>query len=101
MFARVRAACEEIGRDPATMRLSAAMVACCGTDEAELQRRAAALGRPLDQLRASAAVGTPPEVVEKLRSYADAGADRVYLQVFDLADLDHLRLLAAEVMPHV
>lgn len=101
MYDRVRAACENSGRDPATMTFSAAMVACCGADEDELARRAAALGQPLDQLRGRAAVGTPAEVVEKLRAYAAAGTDRVYLQFFDLHDLDHLRLVAAEVMPHV
>jgi hypothetical protein len=29
--------------------------------------------------------------------YTEAGAQRVYLQILDLSDLDHLRLLAEEV----
>ena len=33
--------------------------------------------------------------------YAALGAQRVYLQVLDQHDLDHLDLLATEVMPHV
>ena len=33
--------------------------------------------------------------------FAGAGATRAYLQVLDLHDLDHLELLAAEVMPQV
>jgi F420-dependent oxidoreductase-like protein len=98
---RARAACEAIGRDPATMVLSAAQVLCCGKDEAEYRRRAEAIGRDPDQLRAGGACGTPAEVTEVLRTYAAAGATRIYLQVLDLADLDHLRLVAEEVMPEV
>ena len=33
------------------------------------------------------------------RAFATAGAERVYLQMFDLTDLDHLRLVAEEVVP--
>lgn len=98
-YGRVGQACEAIGRDPASIVLSAAMTACVGRDEAELERRAKALGRPLDLLRAGAAAGTPSEVVDKLGGYVEAGATRAYLQFFDLDDLDHLRLVAEEVMP--
>ena len=101
MFERVRSACENERRDPSTLTYSAAMTVCVGADERELQRRAEALGRPLDQLRNGAAVGTPAEVVDKLQAYAAVGAERAYLQVFDLDDLEHLDLIAAEVMPGV
>jgi len=57
--------------------------------------------RPIEQLRDDAAAGTPAEVVERLQAYAEAGAQRCYLQLIDLDDLDHLALLAAEVMPHL
>jgi F420-dependent oxidoreductase-like protein len=97
----VRKACEEIGRDPATMTLSAAVVVCCGANKKELERRAKAIGRPVDELRRDGAAGTPGEVAERLRAFAQAGAARAYLQVLDLDDLDHIRLIAAEVMPHV
>lgn len=100
-FARVRAACEAVDRDPATMTWSNALVVCVGSDEAEIARRAAAIGREVDELRENGLAGTPQEVVDKIGRYADLGAERVYLQVLDLADLDHLRLIAAEVMPHV
>ncbi|MEI5674885.1 MULTISPECIES: LLM class F420-dependent oxidoreductase [unclassified Nocardioides] len=100
-FARVAAACEAIDRDPATMTWSNALVLCVGADEAEVTRRAAAIGREPDELRENGLAGTPQEVVDKISRYAALGAERVYLQVLDLADLDHLRLVAAEVMPHV
>ncbi len=98
---RVRAACEAIDRDPATMSFSIALVLCCGSDEAEVVRRAAAIGREPDELRQNGAAGTPEEVIATLRSWADAGADRIYLQVLDLADLDHLDLVAEQVAPHL
>jgi F420-dependent oxidoreductase-like protein len=100
-FGRVRAACEAVDRDPASMTWSNALVVCVGADEAEIARRAAAIGREVDELRENGLAGTPAEVVDKLGRYAALGAQRVYLQVLDLADLDHLRLIAAEVMLHV
>ncbi|HWD55759.1 MAG TPA: LLM class F420-dependent oxidoreductase [Acidimicrobiales bacterium] len=100
-YGRVRAACEQRGRDPKTLRLSAAQVVCCGADEAEVARRAAAIGRQPDELRANGAAGTPDEVVARLRAFADIGADTIYLQVLDLDDLDHVELIAQEVLPKV
>ncbi|EWM68226.1 MULTISPECIES: LLM class F420-dependent oxidoreductase [unclassified Micromonospora] len=100
-FQRVRDACAEIDRDPSTMAWSNALVLCCGRNEAEVKRRAEAIGRDPDELRANGAAGTPAEVVETLSRYAEAGSSRAYLQVLDLTDLDHLELVAAEVMPHV
>ena len=58
---------------------------CCGENDAELERRAVAIGRGLDDdLRVNGAAGTPAEVLDKLATYAEAGAERIYLQVLDL-----------------
>ena len=95
----VAAACEAAGRDPSSMTWSAALVVCCGEDEDSYRRRATAIGREPDELRANGAAGTVGEVTDTLASFVEAGAERIYLQVLDLADLDHLRLLAAEVAP--
>ena len=97
-FDRVRAAAARTGRE---LVYSAAQVLCCGRDDAELARRAAAIGRDVDELRENGAGGTPDEVIARLRRFADVGATRVYLQVLDLDDLDHLELVAREVLPHV
>jgi len=101
LFAGVREACEEAGRDPASMVYSSALVLCVGRDEAEIARRAAAIGRDVDDLRAHGVAGTPSEAVDILGRYAEAGAQRFYLQVLDLADLDQLDLVAAEVAPQL
>jgi F420-dependent oxidoreductase-like protein len=97
----VRAACEKIDRDPATMRFTAAVVVCVGRDEAEFTKRAGAIGHKPEDLRANAAGGLPGEVVERIHAFAEAGAETIYLQLLDLDDRDHLRLIAAEVAPHV
>ena len=91
---RVRAACAEIGRDPSTITYSAALVACCGRTAADVTRRAAALGREPAELRANGAAGTMSEVTDTIGRWHEAGAARLYLQVLDLDDLDHLGDLA-------
>jgi F420-dependent oxidoreductase-like protein len=100
-YGRVRAACQARGRDPQTLRLSAAQVVCCGEDEAQVERRAASIGRKPDELRAHGAAGTPDEVVARLKEFEAIGAETVYLQVLDLDDLGHLELLSEEVLPQV
>ena len=98
---RVQEACTRIDRDPGSMRFSAALVVCCGADEREVAHRAGRIGREPTELRENGAAGSPEEVVAALRTYADAGASRIYLQVLDLDDLDHLSLLAETVLPEV
>jgi F420-dependent oxidoreductase-like protein len=97
-FEAVDAACRKIGRDPKTLTHSAAQVLCCGRDEAQVARRAAAIGREVAEVRENGLAGTPAEIVEKIGRFAEAGTERVYLQMLDLADLDHLELVASEVM---
>ncbi|MER5294182.1 LLM class F420-dependent oxidoreductase [Streptomyces pharetrae] len=96
-FGRVRAAAEEIGRKGADLVYSNALVVCVGKDDAEVARRAAAIGREVDELKVNGLAGSPAEVVDKIGRYAEAGSSRIYLQVLDLDDLDHLELIAARV----
>ena len=81
------------------MAWSTDLVLCCGASHDEVARRAQAIGRDPSDLRASGAAGTVAEVTDKLAGFAAAGCDRMYLQVLDLDDVDHLRLVAAEVAP--
>jgi len=99
--ARVREACEGYDRDPDELVYSAALVLCVGRDEAELARRAAAIGRQPAELRTNGAAGLVPEVIATLQRWHEAGATRIYLQVLDLHDLDHLELVAADVAPQL
>jgi F420-dependent oxidoreductase-like protein len=97
-FDRVREAVDSVGRPADSMVYSAAFVVCAGRDDAQIARRAAAIGRELDELRSnSPLVGTPNEIVEQLGPFTEIGLQRVYLQLLDMSDLEHLRLFADEV----
>ncbi|MEU3615107.1 LLM class F420-dependent oxidoreductase [Streptomyces sp. NPDC006872] len=96
-FGRVRAAAEEIGREADAITLSNALVVCVGKDDQELARRAATIGREVDELKTNGLAGSPAEVVDKIGRYAEVGSRRIYLQLLDLHDLDHLELISAQV----
>jgi F420-dependent oxidoreductase-like protein len=93
VYARVTEACERAGRTMPV--LSVAQTVAIGRTDAEAKRRADAIGGP------PPVHGTPGEVVEQLGRFAEAGATRAFLQILDLSDLDHLDVIAAEIMPQV
>jgi F420-dependent oxidoreductase-like protein len=94
---RVTQACNSIDRDPDSMIWSAALVACVGVNEAEVQRRAAAIGREPEELRRNGVAGTVEEAAATLSAWRAAGVKRIYLQILDLSDLEHLDLIAESV----
>ncbi|MCQ8193307.1 LLM class F420-dependent oxidoreductase [Streptomyces rugosispiralis] len=96
-FGRVREAAEAAGRKGDDLVYSNALVVCVGKDDAEVARRAAAIGREVAELKENGLAGSPAEVVEKIGRYAEAGASRLYLQMLDLSDLDHLELISSQV----
>ena len=100
-FDRVRAAVAAAGRSDDSIIYSAAQVVCVGADEAEFARRASAIGREPAELRENGLAGTVDEVIAKAKTFGDVGATRLYLQVLDLSDLDHVELIATQVMPHL
>ncbi|MGJ3509610.1 LLM class F420-dependent oxidoreductase [Enemella sp. A6] len=100
-FARVADAARAAGRNPDEITWSNALVLCVGKNEAQIKQRADAIGREVDEMRANGLCGTPDEVVDTLGRWSEIGTQRVYLQTLDLSDLDHLDLVAAEVMPQL
>lgn len=101
-FAGVRAACERIGRDPASLRLSVALQTLAGASATELDGRAARIGRSVEELRGDVnIVGSRDEIVAKVERLAALGADRVYFQLLDLQDVGHVEYLGEEVLPHL
>lgn len=101
-FGRVEAAAREAGRDPKEITRSLAQVVCVGRDDSEVSRRVAAIGREVAELKQTGLAGTPAEVVDRIgRIREETGITRLYLKVMDLADLDHLDLIAAEVAPNL
>lgn len=101
MYDRVADACAQAGRDPGEIVRSAALVLACGRTDDELCGRATAIGRSVEDLTENGVAGSPAQCVDKLGTYAEAGVQRVYLQVLDLSDLDHLDLVAERVVPQL
>ncbi|MBN9738637.1 MULTISPECIES: LLM class F420-dependent oxidoreductase [unclassified Pseudonocardia] len=101
-FGRVREACATAGRDPGELTYSVAQMLCLGRDDAEVARRAAAVGRDVDEVRRNCLAGTPGEIVDQLGVWSEkTGTTRIYLQILDLADLGHIEEFASSVVPQL
>jgi len=98
-FAYFRNVVAEHGRDPAAIRLSTTLPVCCGATQAEAERRAASLGAPGARLLSAGVVGVPRDVLDRLEQLSEVGIDTVYFHIYDVGDLDHVRLLGQEVLP--
>ncbi len=98
----VRAACERIGRDPGSLKISIAMSTFAGASDAEIARRAQRIVRTLEEVRdGTNIVGGPDEIAERVDRYRSFGIDRVYFQLLDLQDVDHVEYLGGEVLPRL
>ena len=97
-FANFRRICEEAGRDPARVRLSATLPVAIGADPADLERRLEFLGEPGARLLAAGVTGTGGDVLRVLEYLTDQGADTVYFHVYQAGDVDHVHLLGSEVV---
>ncbi|RKR90111.1 F420-dependent oxidoreductase-like protein [Micromonospora pisi] len=103
-YERVHAACARVDRaanglDP--LVLSAGIVVAIGRNEAEAQRRAAPLHEKSALPPEDPVVGSPAQLVERIGEFAEIGTGRVHLRLTDLHDLDHLELIASEVLPQI
>ena len=103
-YERVDGACEATGRDPKSLARSVSLALCCAASDRDLERRRQAIRRGLaedaEQAMDAGAAGEPRQVVERLGEFLEVGVSRVYLEVYDMTDLDQLALVAAEVLPH-
>jgi F420-dependent oxidoreductase-like protein len=100
-FANIRRVCEEIGRDPSTLRMSVTTQVIVGSTQAEADARLEGLGDPGRRMLSRGTVGDVATVVGALQDLKAAGAEIAYLHIFDIDDHDHLRLIGAEVLPQV
>jgi F420-dependent oxidoreductase-like protein len=99
-FARVAAACERIDRDPATLRRTVGLTVLAGATEADVARRAANTGVDLERFRAGFNLcGSAAEIADRVGRLQELGAERIYLQMIDMTDLDHLAYLGEELLP--
>lgn len=98
-IARVKAACEALGRDPGELVFSIAGTTAVGASAAEIARRVDVTGQSAEHLRAAGFYGTATEVVDVLGGLEELGVSRVYMQVLDFADHDQLDYIAREIVP--
>ena len=100
-FIRVRAACEQ--RAVTQARCASRRPRWCAAAPTRPRSRARppSIGRKAEELRTNGAAGTPDEVVARLQAFGLIGAETIYLQVLDLDDLEHVELIAHEVLPKV
>ena len=99
MLRRREQACVAIGRDPRSLTFSIMASLAVGTTERDRAARAAASGKTPEVVRLTGVGGTPAQAVERLRRLEDAGVQRIYLQFPGFTDVDHLALVAEEVLP--
>ena len=101
IFAAKEPACAALDRDPATLCCSIALTTVCGENEAELARRAEAIGQDPVRLQEFGLYGTPTQIAERIAAYASVGIKRVYVQLFDVTDLEQIALIGHAVAPLV
>lgn len=74
--------CDDLGRDPAEIRITTQAMLFLSTDEAWLAtKRARSTGRP-------EIIGTPAEVVETVAAYREAGVDELIVPDWTMASLE-------------
>lgn len=93
-------ACEAIDRDPATLKRTVGLTTLAGATEQDVRRRAANTGVDLDDFRAGYTFcGSADEIVDRVGTLIEHGAERIYFQMIDMTDLDHLAYLGEEILP--
>lgn len=103
-YRRVAEACDRTGRADAgrpPLVLSAGVVTAIGRTDAEVRRRAAPLHAKSALPPEDAVVGSPAQLVQQLGEFAAIGTTRIHLRLIDFNDLDHLELIAGEVLPQL
>lgn len=102
-------ACEEVERDPGTLRRSLMAPCVLGRDEREVLESARRIGsrfnrdpqQVLDRYGEYGPVGTVEQAAERLDALAGAGIERVMLQHLAHEDLDTVALIGRELAPAV
>ncbi|MDG4793984.1 LLM class F420-dependent oxidoreductase [Micromonospora sp. WMMD1082] len=101
-YERVREACHRVDRTgDRPLTLSAGIVVAIGRTDAEARRRAAPLHVKSALPPEDPVVGSPEQLVDRIGEFAAIGTARVHLRLIDITDLDHLELIAAEVLPRL
>jgi F420-dependent oxidoreductase-like protein len=97
-FDRVREASLRYDRE---LLLSAGIVVAIGRNDQEIARRAAPLHVKSALPPEDPVEGSPSALVQRIGEMAEIGAGRVHLRVTDMTDLDHLDVIASDVLPQL
>jgi F420-dependent oxidoreductase-like protein len=97
-YANFKRVCEDVGRDPAAVRLSATVPTCIGRDADDLERRQELLGEPGARLLAAGVTGYADDLIRVIEDLASQGSDTVYLHVYGPSDVAHIELLGEQVV---
>ncbi|HEX6969208.1 MAG TPA: LLM class F420-dependent oxidoreductase [Micromonosporaceae bacterium] len=103
-YERVLEACDRFGRAATGKQppvLSAGIVVAVGRTDAEAARRAAPLHEKSALPPEDPLIGSPAQLVDRIGEFAAVGATRVHLRLIEMSDLDHLELIAGEVLPQL
>jgi alkanesulfonate monooxygenase SsuD/methylene tetrahydromethanopterin reductase-like flavin-dependent oxidoreductase (luciferase family) len=99
----LRRHCDTIGRDPASLRLTWQGRLSVARTEAEAVENAHRLGR--DHYAGwsieGALVGTPAQIVEKMRAFVELGVSYFIFEIIGMPDPEPLALVTEEILPHV
>lgn len=104
LFKRVAEACERFGRAArgrAPLVFSAGVVVACGRSDADVRRRAEPLHEQSALPPEDPVIGPPSLLVDRIGELAAVGATRFHLRITDMTDLDHIELIASEVLPQL
>jgi alkanesulfonate monooxygenase SsuD/methylene tetrahydromethanopterin reductase-like flavin-dependent oxidoreductase (luciferase family) len=98
----LRSICADIGRDPADIVLSVEAVMALAPDQASLPKVAEVaerrFGGPGFGLREGGLVGTPSQIVDRIKQWEALGFGQIVLFTHDRASDETLDLLASEVI---
>jgi hypothetical protein len=76
-------------------------VVAIGRTDADAARRAAPLHARSALPPEDPVIGPPGALVQRLGEFAAIGATRVHLRVVEMSDLDHLDVIAGDVLPQL
>jgi probable F420-dependent oxidoreductase len=110
-----RRACERVGRDPATLRLSLGLFTVVGENDPDVKRRYELMGErlpkgvgealSLETMRDECLAGTLEQIIERMSTFAEIGVSELVICPapvwFAMPDPSMLDVLAEAVLPKV
>jgi alkanesulfonate monooxygenase SsuD/methylene tetrahydromethanopterin reductase-like flavin-dependent oxidoreductase (luciferase family) len=99
MAAEFERQCDDVGRDPATVRRSWGGGCACAPTQAEAEAFTEGRWSATDEGADFGFVGTPAQVTDQMRQFVEAGVDTLIVDGGGFPNLTTLELLIDEVLP--